>query len=80
MAEENLNTENENLEETSMGTNSQNPMLDDPYSLASFEREGTTNLQNFLPIIDGSPQVDISSQTTLPYYKIKDNVYKHNKC
>ena len=74
MAEENLNTENENLEETSMGTNSQNPMLDDPYSLASFEREGTTNLQNFLPIIDGSPQVDISSQTTLPYYKIKDNV------
>jgi hypothetical protein len=74
MAEENLNTENENVDETSMGTTSQNPMLDDPYSLASFERDGTTNLQNFLPITDGPPQVDISSETTLPFYKIRDNV------
>ena len=56
MAEENLNTENENVDENSMGTTSQNPMLDDPYSLASFERDGTTNLQNFLPITDGPPR------------------------
>jgi len=74
MAEENLNTENEGVEETSMGTTSQNPMLDDPYSLAQFEGDGTTNLQNFLPITGNAPTVDISSQTTLPFYEVRDNV------
>ena len=68
MAEENLNTDNENLEETSsdLGTRSMDPMLDDPYSLARVSRQGTTNLQNFLPISGNPPSVNF----LLPYYGI----------
>ena len=75
MAEEILNTGNENPEDASVqGTTSQDPMLDDPYSLSEFTRPGTTNLQNFMPIVGGPPKVNLSQQIASNQFKVRDNV------
>lgn len=76
MAEESLNTQDENLEnnDPSLGTTSQNPMLDDPYSIAEFNRPGTTNIENFMPITGGSPKVDLGSGLTSNLNKVRDSV------
>lgn len=76
MAEENQNIENQNIPQESedLGTTSQNPMLDDPYSISTFTRPGTTNIENFMPIKGGYPGVNLQSDITSDYFQVRDNI------
>jgi len=73
MAEENLNTEDQSLPADDLGTTSMNPMLDDPYNLAQGTDQGTTNIENFMPIVGNQPTVDFGSSMSSNFYSTRDN-------
>tara|TARA_R100000655_G_scaffold20076_5_gene41625 strand:- start:3484 stop:10719 length:7236 start_codon:yes stop_codon:yes gene_type:complete len=61
--------------------NIQDSMEDDPKNSGSYIREGTTNIENFMPITGNPPTVDLSTpvpqsnrSATLPYNQLRDNV------
>ncbi|MHC4311711.1 MAG: hypothetical protein ACYSW3_04490 [Planctomycetota bacterium] len=73
MAEENLNTEDQSLPADDLGTTSMDPTLDDPYNLSQGTNQGTTNIENFMPIVGNQPTVNFGDSMSSNFYSARDN-------